>query len=140
MRDGRNFTVLVRVIVGGQMATTTKIQRSRLLGWLLSSDRGFSAGLDGRLAVCDLAHKLSRLWIMVRLERRRLGRGAAECRVYRTLELRNGVPFFLSRCFGAGVIDVSATEVDKLGCVRDLLASTLVLDEINNILFDFAVL
>ena len=97
MRYGRNFTMLVRVIVRRQLATTTEIQRSWLLHWLLRRDRGFSAGLGGRLAVRDLAHEFGRLRIMVRLECRRLGRRTAECRVYGTLELRNGVPFFLSR-------------------------------------------
>lgn len=97
VRYGRNFTMLVRVIIRGQLATTTKIQRSWLLCWLLRGNRGFSARLDGRLAVRDLAHKFGRLRIMVRVECRRLGRRTAECRVDRTLELRDGVPFFLSR-------------------------------------------
>ena len=75
----------------------------------------------------------------MRFEYRGLRRRASECGIDRTLKLGYRVVVVL-RSFRCSIIDVSATEVDVLWRIRDLLASPLFLDKASDIFFDFATL
>lgn len=77
------------------------------------------------------------LWVVVRLVGRRLGRRCTERGIHGALELSNRVAFSLVDVRGR-VGDILLAKVDEPRGVRNLLASSTFLDEVDNILFDFA--
>lgn len=71
--------------------------------------------------------------IVMRFKRRRLWRRRAESRIDTPGKLRHGIVVFVFGSFRVGIVDITADEVDILGGLRDLLASTTLVYESDNV-------
>jgi hypothetical protein len=79
------------------------------------------------------------LWVMMRFVCRRLGRGASERWVDRTLELGHGIAVIFGH-LRTCVVDISTAEVDELRRIRYILPCSPFFNKVNNILLDLAIL
>lgn len=71
--------------------------------------------------------------VVMRFKRRRLWRRRAESRIDTPGKLRHGIVVFIFGSFRVGIVNIAADEVDVLGGLGDLLASTALADESDNV-------